>query len=211
MGIACAILLRDLSNNRCLAGASLLSLCVTHSNLVKMRIVNKPDVSGPLKWFYLAAVALLAIIAIPITYSCLQAQMTQAIIGLIVLIGMEIVMLSLLASLCGTEYILTSEELVIKASVLIGGTKTIPLETIESVERTHIPFGFRIFGASFYGGYYYLPGIGSAFLVMTNFKDGVLVKSKQGTYVITPRNPEKFMGMVKNAEKNGVQPDAEMM
>lgn len=177
---------------------------MTYSNSVKMRIVNKPDVSGPLKWFYTATMAFLAIVTIPIVYSYLQTTSLEAIAGLLVLIGVEIVMLSLLSSLYGTEYILTTQELVVKASVLIGGTKTIPLKTVESMERTLIPFGFRLFGASFYGGYYYLPSIGRAFVVMTNFKDGVLIKSKQGTYVITPRNPEEFIGMVENAEKNAV-------
>ena len=93
----------------------------------------------------------------------------------------------ILASIYRTKYILTDNELILKASKLIGGSKRIPLETIESVERTLIPFGFRLFGASFYGGYYYLPSVGKAFMVITNFKDGVLIKTKHGNYVITPK------------------------
>jgi hypothetical protein len=169
-----------------------------------MRIVNKPDVSGTLKWFYTATAAFLAVTAIPIVYSYLQTTNPAAIVGLLVLIEVEIVMLSLLASLYGTEYILTPQKLVVKASVLIGGTKTIPLKTIESMERTHILLGFRLFGASFYGGYYYLPTIGRAFVVMTNFKDALLIKSKQGTYLITPRNREGFIGMVETQKKMAV-------
>ena len=163
-----------------------------------MRIVNKPQVSGPLKWFYAATVAFLAIVAVAVTVTFLyiQTTVTEAVVGLTVLVGVEIVMLSLLTALYRTEYILTSEELIIKASFLIGGTKTISLNNIESIEKTLIPLGFRIFGASFYGGYYYLPSIGRAFVVMTNFKDGVLIRSKQGTYVITPRDPEEFIEKV---------------
>jgi hypothetical protein len=72
---------------------------------------------------------------------------------------------------------------------LIGGTKRIFLDTIESVERTLIPFGIRLFGASGYGGYYHFPNIGRAFVVITNFRDGVLIRAKQGIYLITPRTP----------------------
>jgi len=107
-------------------------------------------------------------------------------------------MLLILASIYRTKYILTDNELILKASKLIGGSKRIPLETIESVERTLIPFGFRLFGASFYGGYYYLPSVGKAFMVITNFKDGVLIKTKHGNYVITPRNPENLMETIEN-------------
>jgi len=107
-------------------------------------------------------------------------------------------MLLILASIYSTKYILTDNELVLKASKLIGGSKRVPLITIDSVERTLIPFGFRLFGASFYGGYYYFPGIGKAFMFITNFRDGVLIKAKYGNYVITPRNPENFMENIKN-------------
>lgn len=46
--------------------------------------------------------------------------------------------------------------------------------------------------------------LGNSACVKTNFKYGVLIKSKQGTYVITPRNPEEFTAMVENARKNAV-------
>ena len=75
--------------------------------------------------------------------------------------------------------------------------KRIPLETVESVHRTLIPFGIRLFGASFYGGYYYFPNVGRAFMVITNFRDGVLIKAQHGNYVITPRKPEDFIESIK--------------
>jgi len=59
-------------------------------------------------------------------------------------------------------------------------------------KKTLIPFGLRLFGASFHGGYYHVPGLGRAFMVITNFEDGVLIKTKHGNYIITPQNPEDF-------------------
>jgi hypothetical protein len=88
-----------------------------------------------------------------------------------------------------------------RASVFIGGTRRIPLETIESMERTLIPFGIRLFGASGYGGYYYFPNVGRAFVVITNFKDGVLIKTKKGNYLITPKNPDDFIESIRKMAK----------
>ena len=158
-----------------------------------MSIVNKPDVSGPLIWFYGAIVAFIVALGVFIGYLYLQTLHVEVLVGLVVIVGVEVVIVSLLASLWGTKYVVSEQELIVGASVLVGGTKRIPLKTIESIERTLIPFGFRLFGASFYGGYYYFPSVGRAFMVMTNFKDGVLIKTKQGNYIITPKNPENFM------------------
>ena len=157
-----------------------------------MSVINKPDISKTLLGFYVATIALLAALGMLVTYLYVQTPHIVAVVGLVVIIGVEIVMISLLISFCRTKYIVTGRELVIKASVLVGGDKRISLETVVSVERTLIPFGFRLFGASFYGGYYYFLSIGRAFMVMTNFKDGVLIKTKQGNYVITPKNPDNF-------------------
>ena len=118
-------------------------------------------------------------------------------VGLIVLAVIapvvEGLVLWVLASLYRTRYVVTDSELVLEASSLIGGNKRIPLEMIESVQRTLIPFGFRLFGASFHGGHYYFPSVGRAFRVITNFRDGVLIKAKNGNYLITPSNPDEFI------------------
>ena len=69
---------------------------------------------------------------------------------------------------------------------------------IKSIEKTPIPFGFRLFGASFLGGLYYLPGIGKAWVSMGNFEDGVMITTKQkGHYVITPQKPHEFIKRAK--------------
>ena len=157
-----------------------------------MSIVNKPEVSRPLARFYVAMIVIIAALGPLFVFLYLQSPQIRAIIGLIVIVAVDIIMVSIVASIYRTTYTLTPKELVIKASILIGGTKRIPVETIESAERTLIPFGIRLFGASAYGGYWYFPNVGRAFVAMTNFKDGVLIKTQHGIYLITPKNPESF-------------------
>ena len=72
------------------------------------------------------------------------------------------------------------------------------------MNRTLIPFGFRIFGASFYGGYYYFPSVGRAFMVITNFRDGILIKAEHENYVITPRDPKSFIEAIEKMKSRGL-------
>ncbi|MGD0496495.1 MAG: PH domain-containing protein [Candidatus Bathyarchaeia archaeon] len=167
-----------------------------------MSVVNRPEVSRPLARFYVATTVLVAALGLLFVYLYLQAPQIGGIIGLIVIVAVEIIMVSLVVSIYGTRYTLTRKELVIKASILIGGTKRVPLETIESAERTLIPFGIRLFGASWYGGYFYFPNIGRAFMAITNFKDGVLIKAQRGNYLITPKNPESFIESLMTSAKS---------
>lgn len=164
-----------------------------------MSIVNKPEVSGPLAWIYVATTALVAALALFFVYLYLQAPVLGGLV--VVIVVLEMIIISIAVSLYTTRYTLTQSELILKASIFIGGTKRISLDTIESAERTLIPFGIRLFGASGYGGYYYFPNIGRAFVVITNFRDGVLIKAKQGIYLITPKNPEEFIESIKKMGK----------
>ena len=168
-----------------------------------MSIINKPEVSKSIAGFYAGTVVFVSVVFGVVFYFIFTEEPPSSLVGIVVLVCVVIlvegIMLWLLASLYRTKYILTETELVLQAPRLIGGTKRIPLETITSMERTLIPFGFRLFGASFYGGHYYIPGIGRAYMVTTNFDDGVLIKAANGTYVITPSNPDNF---ITNIEKN---------
>ena len=166
-----------------------------------MSIVNKPEVSGPLAWVYVATTALVTALALFFVYLYAQAPALGGLVGLIVLVIVEIIIISITVSLYTTHYTLTQNELILRASIFIGGTKRIPVDIIESAERTLIPFGIRLFGASGYGGNYYFPNIGRAFVVITNFKDGVLIKAKQGIYLVTPRNPDEFIESIKKMRK----------
>ena len=139
-----------------------------------------------MKWFCAATIVFLAIIAIPIAYSCFQIASTEAIVGLMVLIGVEIVMLLLLASLYGTEYILTPQK---TGHQSIRSDRRYQDDT-SGENRIHgkntYTVGIQIIRRQLLRRILLLASIGRAFMVMTNFKDGVLIKSKQGTYVITP-------------------------
>jgi hypothetical protein len=166
-----------------------------------MSVVNKPEVSGPLAWFYNAMAGLVAALGVLITFLYLQTEQVALAVGLVVMVVVEIVIVSIAVSMHRTKYTLTQHELIMRASVFIGGTKKIPLETIESLQRTLIPFGIRLFGASGYGGYYYFPSVCRAFVVITNFKEGVLIKTKQGNYLITPKSPDEFIESLKRMAK----------
>ena len=74
----------------------------------------------------------------------------------------------------------------------------INISEISKAEKSAIPFGMRLFGGSFIGGYYYLPGIGRAWVAMSNFTDGVLIKTRDDkNFLITPENPEEFVNLIK--------------
>jgi len=166
-----------------------------------MSIVNKPEVSGQLAWFYVVTTGLVAALALFLIYLYLQSPVLGVFLGLVVTVIVEMIIIAVAVSLYATRYTLTQDELIIGTSIFIGGTKKIPLDAIQSAERTLIPFGIRLFGASGYGGYCYFPSIGRAFVVITNFRDGVLIKTKQGIYLITPRNPHEFIKSIKKVGK----------
>jgi hypothetical protein len=170
-----------------------------------MDTVNKPEVSRTIVGFYAGMIVFISAILGIVFYFTYTEKPANSLVGIIVLVTttvfVEGLMLWLLASIHRTRYVLTDSELVLQAPKLIGGSKRIPLETVESIQRTLIPFGFRLFGASFYGGYYYFPSVGRAFMVITNFRDGVLIKARNGNYVITPSNPDNFIESIKTRSK----------
>jgi len=161
--------------------------------LVVLNIVNEPEVSKAVVWLYGGIVVFIAALMVFFAFAGFFTPMgVTGIAALIVLAFVEAVMLLILGSLYRTRYVLTDEELVIKTTKLIGGNKRISLKTIKSLEETLIPFGVRLFGASFHGGYYQIPGLGRAFLAITNFHDGLLIKTRDGNYIITPKDPTGF-------------------
>jgi len=88
-----------------------------------------------------------------------------------------------------------------KNRIIVSGVfneNRLKIPDIKSIDKVPIPTGIRLFGASFLGGLYYLPGIGRAWVSMGNFEDGVLISTKKGKhYVITPQEPLKFIQTVK--------------
>jgi hypothetical protein len=159
-----------------------------------MDTINRPKVSGYVAGSYAAiAVSIAAIIAF---FSYASFFTPMGILGLAavaVSILVEAIILRILVSIYRTKYVLTDKDLVIGATKLIGGSKRIDLKDVVNVKRTLIPVGVRLFGASFYGGYFYFPGLGRAFVAITNFHDGVLIETKRGNYIVTPEEPEGFV------------------
>jgi len=104
--------------------------------LVVMSIVNKPEISIWLKGLYWGTAVFVAVVVGITFYFSVQASAISAAgaVGLVVVLGfVEGVMVWLAVSIHRTTYILTDDELVLKAPRLIGGNKRIPLETIESI------------------------------------------------------------------------------
>jgi hypothetical protein len=69
------------------------------------------------------------------------------------------------------------------------------------LDRGNLGVCIRFFGATGYGVYYSFPNIGKTFAVITNFRDGVLVKTKQGNFLITPKNPDDFIKSIERIAK----------
>ena len=168
-----------------------------------MSVINKPEVSRAIALSYKALAFFIAAVTVFFFFAAFFTPMgTIGIAAAVVSAFVGTIILLILASIYRTRYILTNEELIIKTTKLIGGDKTISLKTVKSIEKTLIPFGIKLFGASFHGGYYYVPGIGRAFLTITNFKDGLLVKTNHGNYVITPSNPLDFKETIESKKTN---------
>ncbi len=166
-----------------------------------MDTVNKPEVSRTIVGFYAGMIVFISAILGIVFYFIYTEKPANSLVAMAVLVPVIILveglMLWVVASIYRTRYVLTDSELVLEASSLIGGSKRIPLETIQSLQRTLIPFGIKLFGASFHGGYYYIPSLGRAFMVITNYRDGILIKATNGNYVITPSNPDNFIKTIK--------------
>ena len=169
-----------------------------------MNIVNKPRIPRAIASIYAVILVLtLALTALFIGLTIFTP--TNAIAGVIasvVLVFVSLVIILIIVSIYRTSYVVKDDELTINATRLIGGPKTIPLNNITSIEKTVIPFGFRLFGASFYGGYCYIPSVGRAFIVITNFEDGLWIKTEHGNYIITPGNPMDFKETIESRIKD---------
>ena len=167
-----------------------------------MNSVNKPEVSKSTALMYGVIIVFLAAMGLSFAFAAFLTPMgTAGFAASLLVVGIEAVMVLLLRSIYRTRYILTDKELVISTSKLIGGSKTIPLKTIDSVEATPIPCGIRLFGASFHGGYYHVPSIGRTFQAITNYHDGLLIRSRKGNYIITPKNRLEFKEAIEIKQK----------
>jgi len=165
-----------------------------------VKTVNKPRVSKSILRFYQGLTALIAILILVFAYTAFftPAGMTMLGVSFMLLVFIMPLFIMLVRSINNTRYILLDEELLIDTSPIIGGSKRIPYEDIESVERTLIPMGWKLGGASFHGGYYRIPGLGRAFLAITNMGDGVLIRTQSMNYIISPSEPDDFIDSLRS-------------
>jgi hypothetical protein len=140
-----------------------------------------------LYWFLLIGIACLFI-----AISLFQpATRSQPIILLIVYVIVAAILLATLFRGYRLLFILSKDRLIIRGLLM---KHEVLYYQIKEVRKIPIPFGFRLYGASFFGGKYYFPGVGTATVAMSNFNDGVLISTTSGRhYVITPQNPESFI------------------
>jgi hypothetical protein len=162
--------------------------------------INKPRVSKSILRFYQGLTAFIAILILATAYTAFFTPAGLAMLGasFILLVLIMPLFIMVIRSINNTKYILLDEELLIDTSSIIGGSKRIPYEEIESVERTLIPIGWKVWGASFHGGYYRVPRLGKAYLAITNMGDGVLIRTQSMNYIISPREPDDFIDSLKS-------------
>jgi hypothetical protein len=162
--------------------------------------VNNPRVSKSILLFYQGLTAFIAILILVFGYTAFftPAGITMIGVSFILLILIMPIFIMLIRSINNTKYILLDEDLLIDTSSIIGGNKRIPLEEIELVERTLIPIGLKLWGASFHGGFYRIPGLGKAFLAITNMGDGVLIRTQSMNYIISPSEPDDFIDSLRS-------------
>lgn len=165
-----------------------------------MKTVNKPRVSKSILRFYQGLTAFIAFLSLYSAYTAFFTPAGIAMLGasFILLVLIMPLFIMVLRSINNTKYILLDKELLIDTSSIIGGNKRIPFEEIESVERTLIPIGLRWWGASLHGGHYLIPGLGKAFMTITNMSDGVLIRTQSMNYIISPSEPDGFIDSLKS-------------
>ncbi|UCH89079.1 MAG: hypothetical protein JSV49_00060 [Thermoplasmata archaeon] len=150
----------------------------------------RSKMSGSIFGFYLSTIVLLSILVVAIViFVPLNIMEMIFLLNLFALI--DSVLLYLILRAKRTLYTLKRNEIEIYGAM---GTKSISYDEIESVKKSAIPSGLRLYGSTFLGGWYYLPGIGKTWVSMTNFTDGVLISTREeGKYLITPKEPERFI------------------
>ncbi|PNX49828.1 MAG: hypothetical protein BV457_00380 [Thermoplasmata archaeon M9B1D] len=162
-------------------------------------IVFKSVVSSWIAGLYWAILIFLVVMFIGVPLFTPMTFFEKSIFVLVFIIVFLIILYTLFRAY-RLSFIISKDRLLITGLLK---NHEIMFSDIKDVKKVPIPFGFRLFGASFLGGRFYLPGVGNATVAMSNFDDGVLVSTKKGyTFVITPKNPMEFIDDMKNRVKN---------
>ena len=164
-----------------------------------MDVTNTPIISKTIIRTYIGLASFVGIMALYMVYQSFKSNEGITLLGgaFILLVLIEPLFLMVVQSIKNTRYQIINNDLVIKTENIIGGTRTINLNTITTIERTLYPVGLKLYGASFHGGYYSVPGLGRAHIAVTNLDDIVLIKTNDNNYIISPKNPESFIDLIK--------------
>lgn len=146
---------------------------------------------------YWAVIVFLVFMMIGVPYFAREEMMQgEQYIFYMVFTGILLMFSWIMYRIYNMKYVVENNEITVHGAF---NTNVIKIYEITDIKRTPIPFGFRLWGGSFIGGRYYIPGVGKAWVAMTNFKDGVLITTRDGEhYVITPDNPDEFIKQVSN-------------
>lgn len=157
-------------------------------------IVNNPYKSHWIGRLFITLTIFTAFIFILVYhYVGLESQAGQNVVAA-VMIGTLSMVLIITASFYNTKYSIRDGILRSWSPFMFIKIK---LKDIKSVEKIMFPFGFRV-GASFYCGVYYIPTLGWVRVIITNMRDVVLIKTKDGRkFIISPKNPIRFMKTLK--------------
>ena len=159
-------------------------------------MINKPRISKWIGGMY--TILTIFILILYITIAFVSNIRFSPIFLQIFLFGVMIFVFFLMAF---TAYSFYKTKYVIQDGVLYSQSPfaiiKLKLKDIKKVERTLIPFHFRV-GASLYSGRFYIPSLGWTRAIITNLSDGVLITTRDKKYyLITPSNPDKFVKLLK--------------
>jgi len=163
---------------------------------MKKYMINKPRISEWIGGMYVVLTVFSAALFIVIGFW--SGITSEFFLDQIFFFGTMVFVISLLVVITGglykTTYVIQNGVL---SSWSLFATIKLKLKDIKKVERTLIPFYFRV-GASLYSGIFYIPNVGWTRTIMTNLSDGILITTNDKKhYMITPSNPEKFMKLLK--------------
>jgi hypothetical protein len=170
----------------------------SEKNKDSQKISFEAKFASSIKLLY-SAILVFLILLITVVYLKVIMTFIEKIIFLILFITILIVFIYILFRANKIKYIIDSNNLKILGPI---GDRHIYIKEIKTIKKTVIPTGIRLFGASFLGGWYYIPGVGKTWIAMSNFRDGVLITTKDKlNIVVTPKNPYKFIDIIERNQK----------
>ena len=149
------------------------------------------------KWIAVMYWSILAFLIFMLVAMSFLAEMSfwEEVLFLVVFLAVLVMFIFIMVKAYRMRFTIEKNRIIVRG---VFKKNRIKISDIKSIDKVPIPAGVRLFGASFLGGWYYLPGIGKAWVTMGNFQDGVLISTKKDKhYVITPQEPLKFIQTVK--------------